>query len=263
MLLDFLVFRRVKGKFGGRIRVVLSGSAPLDAELHYFLECVFSCPVFQGYGMTETSACVLCADLGAKAAGTVGKPYSSNSVKLKERRCGNLEILVKGANIFKEYYKNGDLTRKSFEDGYFKTGDYAREENGVFRIIGRSKNTFKNPQGEFIVPEKIEQLYKEVFDDIYVTGQSYVPFLVAIIVDKTNKSEQEIGKILSEHSAMLRAKNKIAGYEVPRKFVLVDKGFMESGLVTLTTLKVIRQVVEKKFETDIKKMLEVEKYEDL
>ena len=149
---------------------MITGSAPISADVLSFLKVVFSCPIREGYGQTETSAPVTLTNLSDPTAGHVGGPRGSIRMRLKDiPEMGYLhtdqpprgEICLKGPCIFTQYYKDKSRTQEAFdEEGWLRTGDVAMiNPNGSIKIIDRAKNIFKLSQGEYIAPEKLENVY--------------------------------------------------------------------------------------------------------
>ncbi len=160
-----LVYRKIGKKlvelFGGELRTMSFGGAPLSREIEVFMrKCGF--PYATGYGLTETSPVVAGAKVDETRLGSVGKPLIEIEVKIENPdKNGVGEILLKGPNIMKGYYKNKELTREVLsEDGWLKTGDlgYLDSDNYLY-IKGRSKNMILGPSGENIYPETIEEKF--------------------------------------------------------------------------------------------------------
>lgn len=192
---DTLVFSQVKARLGGRIRVILSGSAPLQPEIHDFLKVTMSCPVLQGYGLTETCAASNLQYVSDQRSGTVGPTTAACEMKLVS--CPEMgyvvssnpprgEICLRGHNIFVGYHKHPEKTKEVFdEDGWFHTGDIgAIDEHGNLSIIDRKKNIFKLSHGEYVAVEKIENvlLSDAYVSQIFIYGDSNQSVLVAVVV---------------------------------------------------------------------------------
>ena len=194
-----IIFHGAKHKLGGRVRGILSGSAPLDPVVHEFLELVFCCPVVQGYGLTETSAATCIQNLGDDwdvRYGHVGAPACVNEIKLvdvgelnyfvSDYPCPRGEVCIRGPNVFKGYYKEPEKTAEVLDtDGWFHTGDIGKlNENGTLSIIDRKKNIFKLSQGEYVAVEVLEGIYQKSdwSDQIWVYGNSYQSTLIAVVV---------------------------------------------------------------------------------
>ncbi|XP_022156999.1 long chain acyl-CoA synthetase 1 isoform X2 [Momordica charantia] len=281
-LADFLAFRKVKARLGGRIRLIISGGAALSAEVEEFLR-VTCCAFFvQGYGLTETCGpttigfpdemCML---------GTVGAVTLYNELCLEEvpemgynplgdPPCG--EICVRGKTVFNEYYKNPELTKESIKDGWFHTGDIGEMlPNGVLKIIDRKKNLIKLSQGEYIALEYLENVYSitPIVEDIWIYGNSFKSMLVAVVVlheENTKRWAKSNGflcsfselcsldqvrhYVLSELTSTAE-RNKLKRFEYIKGVVLESHPFdVEDDLVT-ATLKKKRNKLLKYYEVEI------------
>ncbi|KAI9347711.1 hypothetical protein BDR26DRAFT_907771 [Obelidium mucronatum] len=178
---DFFVFNSVQQKLGGRVRIILTGAAPISKNVLDFLRICFSCQVYEGYGLTETCSMLTVTDRCDCTADQVGSPVPGCQVKLidvpemnySSTRGGKAEqgeICVRGPNVFKGYYQNQSETEKVLDkDGWFHTGDVGEwDPQGRLKIIDRKKSIFKLSQGEYIAPEKIEGvgMYHKTYKDL-------------------------------------------------------------------------------------------------
>ena len=147
-----------------------TGSAPIDKAVIDFLKICFCCPIVEGYGLTESAAGSSMCDVDDTITGHVGGPVEAVKFRLKDLPEMNYlhtdkpyprgELCMMGPSIFTGYYKRPDKTAEAFdEEGWFLTGDVVQVyPNGSIKIIDRSKNIFKLSQGEYIAPEKIENI---------------------------------------------------------------------------------------------------------
>ncbi|KAF7106775.1 hypothetical protein CFC21_107487 [Triticum aestivum] len=191
---DKLVFSKVKERLGGKIRIIVSGGAPLAVAVEEFLRVVTCAHVVQGYGLTETCAGSFAAIPNEfSMAGTVGPPVPHIDVRLESvsemgydalASIPRGEVCVKGSVLFSGYYKREDLTQEVLTDGWFHTGDVGEwQPNGALKIIDRKKNIFKLSQGEYVAVENLENIYGVLpeIDSIWVYGNSFESFLIAVI----------------------------------------------------------------------------------
>jgi long-chain acyl-CoA synthetase len=176
---DKLIFSKMKAALGGCVEQMVTGSAPIDLQVLEFLKVCFCCPILEGYGLTETSGASSITHEDDPVAGHVGGPLRCNKYRLRDVPDMNYfhtdkpyprgEVQMKGGNIFDGYYKCPDLTAACFDQseeekqngdkGWFCSGDVGvLYPNGSLRIIDRSKNIFKLSQGEYIAPEKVENI---------------------------------------------------------------------------------------------------------
>ncbi|KAJ2355497.1 medium-chain fatty acid-CoA ligase faa2 [Coemansia sp. RSA 2618] len=195
-LWDRVIFKPLREKFGGRLSLIVSGSAPISPETLEFLRCCFSCNVIEGYGLSETIGPVTITRVDDIEPGNVGAPMPSAMMKLRsvpdlgynvtDQPWPRGEILLKGANITSGYFRQPEATRSSFtEDGWLCTGDIGKiDTRGRLHIIDRKGNLFKLAQGEFITPERIENTLMDHFivNQAFVYGDPLQSYLVAIIV---------------------------------------------------------------------------------
>ncbi|GMI05592.1 hypothetical protein TrRE_jg1059 [Triparma retinervis] len=183
-LFKALVFKKFAKVVGGRLRLAISGGGPLNTEVQLFVRTAFGCPLFQGYGLTETCAGLSMQDPSDLRCGIAGVPLTSCEVKLEScpdvtdkaklpylstdirdtagnRVHGRGEILVRGANISKGYYMLEEKTKEEWtSDGWFHSGDIGQfMEDGSLRIVDRKKNLVKLKGGEYIAIENMEMAY--------------------------------------------------------------------------------------------------------
>jgi long-chain acyl-CoA synthetase len=168
---DFLVFKKIKAMLGGRVKAMATGSAPIEQNVLDFLKISFCCPVLEGYGLTETCCTATISIAEDTVAGHVGGPTTAIKLRLRDAPELNYlhtdkpyprgEIQLYGPTVTSGYYKLPEKTAEVFtEDGWFCTGDVGLVfPNGSVKIIDRVKNIFKLSQGEYIAPEKLENIY--------------------------------------------------------------------------------------------------------
>lgn len=190
---DKLVFSKVQQSLGGRVRFIVSGSAPLAPRVLNFLRAATGAVVLEGYGQTECSAvCSIQLD-GEGDAGHVGTPLACCAIKLVDVREMDYllsnnqgEICVRGANVISGYLNMPEKTAEAIDkDGWLHTGDVGEWlPNGSLKIIDRKKNIFKLAQGEYISPEKIENVYtrSRAVAQIFVHGESLKACLLGVVV---------------------------------------------------------------------------------
>jgi long-chain acyl-CoA synthetase len=256
---DKLVLSKVKGRLGGRLRIMLSGGAALPRQLGLFFHGL-GLTILEGYGLTETSP-VICVNLPGKFKfGTVGPPISGVEVKIAE----DGEILTRGPHVMKGYYKKQKATDEVITpDGWFRTGDIGEiDQDGFLRITDRKKDLIVTSGGKNIAPQFVENALKtsQYVTQIVVLGDKR-KFACALIVpnlDNVKKfasaskiPDSEILKskaVLSEIQRDLDEHSKdLAPFERVKKIALLEKEFtIESGELT-PSLKIKRNVVEKRY----------------
>jgi len=195
-LWDRLVFGKVKARLGGRVKAIITASAPISPEVLDFLRFAFCCEVHEAYGQTESCGGSTVTSLGDYESGHVGAPFPCNEIKLvdvpemnytsKDLPYPRGEVCFRGANVFKGYHNNEEKTAEALDkDGWLHSGDVGLwDEKGRLRIIDRKKNIFKLAQGEYIAPEKIENVYakSKYVAQAFVYGDSLKAFLVGVII---------------------------------------------------------------------------------
>ena len=252
------LFAGVRNLFGGRIRQCVTGAAPIAREI---LEFFYACgvPVMEGYGMTETSTVATVNTPEEHRFGSVGKPLPGVEVKIAD----DGEVLIKGPNIFREYYKNPDATSEAKEAEWLHTGDLGRlDEDGFVYITGRKKDIIITAGGKNITPANLENGLKQNrwISQAVVVGDRR-PYLIALItldpeeapafaaergipVETLHESEEmraEVQKAIDE------VNSHVGRVEQIKKFAILDHDLsQETGELT-PTLKVKRNVVNDKF----------------
>ncbi len=166
-----LIFSKWQEALGGNLKLLVSGSAPLQPRLTRVFTAA-GIPVMEGYGLTETSPVISVNDMNNKGfkPGSVGKPIDNVEVKI----AADGEILCKGPNVMLGYYKDEEKTREAMEGGYFHTGDIGEiDAEGFLRITDRKKEMFKTSGGKYVAPQMVENIMKQsrFIDQIMVIGE--------------------------------------------------------------------------------------------
>jgi len=261
-LAEKLVFSKIIAQTGGRVRFFVSGGAPLSRDIAEFFHAI-GLTILEGYGLTETSPVISTNTFEKLRFGSVGPVMPGVQVKIAP----DGEILAKGPNVMKGYYKKPVETRDVFtEDGWFKTGDIGvLDGEGMLTITDRKKDLIVTAGGKNVAPQPIENILKT---SPYITNAVVVGdrrrFISALIVPNFEKlegyakfsripfadraalvrNEQIIGFLLSEID---RATTQLAPYEKVKKIVVLDRDFeIEQGEIT-PSLKIKRAIVEDKY----------------
>ncbi|KAM5310832.1 long-chain-fatty-acid--CoA ligase 1 isoform 1-T3 [Glossophaga mutica] len=244
-LWDKLIFRKIQSSLGGKVRLMVTGAAPVSATVLTFLRAALGCQFYEGYGQTECSAGCSLSMPGDWTAGHVGAPMPCNWIKLVDveemnyvAAKGEGEVCVKGPNVFQGYLKDPAKTAEALDkDGWLHTGDIGKWlPNGTLKIIDRKKHIFKLAQGEYIAPEKIENVYQrsEPVAQVFVHGESLQAFLVAIVVPDIETLGRWARKRGLEGSFEELCRNKDVKKAVLEDLLRIGK---ESGLKTFEQVK--------------------------
>ncbi len=256
--LDRKIGQRIRDRFGGRLRLLVSGGAPLGIEVAEFFTSL-GIPVIEGYGLTESAPLLTVNPPEAPRPGSVGKAVSGVEIRLAD----DGEILARGANIMLGYWHNPEATKEVIDDeGWFHTGDIGRlDEDGYLYITDRKKDIIVNSGGENIAPQRIEALLTAdpMIDQAVVYGDQK-PYLVALVVPNEEALDQwareqglpqtdwthlcasaVVRKMLQTHINGLLS--PLTSFEQIRRIHVLDKPFsIDNGLLT-PTLKVKRRKV--------------------
>lgn len=274
---DKLVFQKIRDQFGGRLLGATTGSATMNKDIVNFFWDV-GIPVFDCYGLTETSPAVTMSYFTSHKAGSVGKTLENIKVVIDksvvEEGSDDGEIIVYGPNVMHGYHNRPEATKEVMtDDGGFRTGDRGRlDENGYLYITGRIKEQYKLENGKYVFPSTLEEdikLIRYVENAmVYGDGREYNICLVVpdfLVLEKyaqefnlpTEREELVIREeihalIIDEIVTML--KGRYAGYEIPRKLLLLTEDFtVENGMLT-QTMKPKRHVVLEKYKDKIEEL---------
>ena len=265
---DKLVLSKLREVFGGRIKFMPCGGAPLAPDMVSFFHS-FGLNIKCGYGLTETTATVSLFGYKHFEFNSAGKAIHGTQIKIGE----NDEILVKGPSLMKGYYKKPKETAEVFEDGWFKTGDAGKmDEKGNLIITDRIKDLMKTSGGKYIAPQKLElALINDAFiEQISVIGdqQKYVTALAVPSFENLKKyaiehkiAYEDIEELINQSQIKEMFEKRIEAlqkdfsvFEKIKKFSLLPKEFsIEAGEIT-ATLKLKRKVIQKKYKVIIDKM---------
>lgn len=278
-LLDAVVFKKVRARFGGRLQYAVTGSAAMNPEIAQFMIDI-GIPCFDAYGLTETSPAMTMNVPGNSKLGSVGRAIEKVTVEIDKSRVGedsdDGEIICFGPNVAQGYYNKPEKTAEVFFEDPVKgwgvrTGDRGRlDDEGYLYITGRFKEEYKLENGKYVHPASIEEDMKlnpyvlNAF--IYGDGKPYniavvVPDFLNLskyaeennIADKDPESlikNPKITKFIAEEITT-QLKKEYGGYELPRKFIYDTEEFsLENGLLT-QTFKLKRRNVLKKYEDKI------------
>jgi len=264
-LFDRLIFRKIRDRFGGRLKYAFSGGAALSPEVAKFIDNLHI-TVYEGYGLTETSPVATVNRPGGRKIGSVGKPVpgvevTTEPVEGYEDDIG--EVCIEGPNVMQGYHNLPEKTDQVIdEDGKFHTGDLGRiDDDGYLWILGRVKEQYKLENGKYVAPAPVEEQLKlsQFIDQIMIEGTG-CPYNVALIVvdeaslvDWAEEREiafDEVDELLEReevreryHQEIEEWGEEVKSYELPRDFVLIADEFTPENEMLTPTLKLKRRVI--------------------
>jgi len=256
-----LVFAKIIARTGGRVRFFVSGGAPLSKDIAEFFYAI-GLVILEGYGLTETAPALSINTFEAIRFGSVGKPIPDVEIKIAP----DGEILAKGPNIMKGYYKKEAETREVFEDGWFKTGDIGHIDGDGFLIItDRKKDIIVTSGGKNVAPQPIENLLKTIpYVSTAVVIGDRKRFVAALIVPNFERLEEyarNSGIVFKDRGELVRneqvvnfikaevdrATPVLAPYERIKRVALLEREFeIEKDEIT-PSLKVKRNIIENRY----------------
>ena len=257
---DERVFRNVRAIFGGNLRQAVTGAAPIAPEILEFFYAA-GVPVLEGYGMTETATVATYSTVEHHRFGTVGRALPGNEIRIAP----DGEVLIKGPNIFRGYYRNDDASFGAIVDGWLHTGDLGSlDEDGYLKVTGRKKDIIITAGGKNLTPANLENDMKQSrwvsHAVMHGDRRPYPVMLLTVDEEEIARFAQERGlptdvAELSRHpevhaliqAELDKANAKYAQVEQVKKFVILDHDLsQETGELT-PTLKVKRNVVNEKY----------------
>ncbi|XP_064624838.1 long-chain-fatty-acid--CoA ligase 1-like isoform X2 [Lineus longissimus] len=284
---DQIVFKKVQMVLGGRLKFICTGSAPISDKVLAFVRCAVGCPVLEGYGQTESAAVSTLSVISHNEPGHVGPPLPCTMIKLKDvpdmgykAEDNKGEICFKGPSVFNGYLKDPEKTAETLdEDGWLHSGDIGMWlPNGTLKIIDRKKNIFKLSQGEYIAPEKIEQIYVRSMPvaQVFVHGDSLQSFLVGIVIPDPDHlmkwakntlgleggykqlcENEEVQKAILEDMTSIGKKAGLKSFEQVKNIHVHPELFsVENGLMT-PTFKSKRNEILKYFKQQLENLYTV------
>ncbi|XP_048837646.1 long-chain-fatty-acid--CoA ligase 3a isoform X1 [Brienomyrus brachyistius] len=289
-LCDRLVFRKVRSLLGGKVRILLSGGAPLSPATQRFMNICFCCHVGQGYGLTETCGAGTISDVWDYSTGRVGAPLICSEITLKDwdeagyhstnKPNPRGEILIGGPNVTMGYYKSDSKNQEDFfvdENGqrWFCTGDIGElHPDGCLKIIDRKKDLVKLQAGEYVSLGKVEAVLKNcpLIDNICAYANSDQTYVIGFVVPNqkqlislaeekgivgsweeicnSSEMEKEVLWVMMEAAAV----GKLERFEIPQKIRLSSEPWTpETGLVT-DAFKLKRKELKTHYQEDIERM---------
>jgi long-chain acyl-CoA synthetase len=252
-LADRLVFSKVRERLGGRLRIGISGAAPLSTDVMEFFHAL-GVPVIEGYGLTETASSATVNEPGYFRIGTVGRPVEGAEVRLAE----DGEILIRSESIFTGYYKDPEATAAALtDDGWLRTGDVGEMDGeGFLRITDRKKDLIITAGGKNIAPQNLENALKasRFVSQALVVGdrRPFVTALVTLDEAEVASSDRDPNALVQEIvDDVNRDRTRV---EQIKRFSILPRDFsLEEGEVT-PTLKLRRRVIHEHFADEIEQL---------
>jgi long-chain acyl-CoA synthetase len=268
-LFDRLVYGKLRAATGGNCRASISGGAPLGSRLGHFYRGI-GLTIYEGYGLTETSAAITANRIGELKIGTVGKLLPGNSMAI----AADGELLVRGGVVFGGYWRNEKATEEAIVDGWFHTGDLgAIDDDGFLSIVGRKKEIIVTAGGKNVAPAVLEDQLRAhpLISQAMAVGDAkpFIAALIAIDPEAFEVWKQHHGKnstasvedlagdpdLMSEIDlAVKNANQAVSKAEAIRKFRILPVDFTVLTGELTPTLKVKRKVVADKFAAEIEQL---------
>jgi len=258
---------RVKGYFGGRVRLLTSGGAPLPFEIAEFFDAA-GLPILQAYGLTE-NVCVAFNRPDNYRFGTVGPPMPGCEVRLAD----DGEILVRSEMMFSGYYKEPEKTAEVMRDGWLLTGDLGEMDDGGFlKITGRKKELIVLSTGKNVAPALVENMIKESHlvshAFVYGDGRSYLVALVTLNaaeaadyarahgIEHTSVAELARDERVRAHvrETIERANRRVSSSESVKKFLILEHDFRVERDEVTPTMKLKRDVVAENYADELQRL---------
>lgn len=287
-LVSTLFHNKRKKFFGGRTKFLLTASAPITEQTLFLLQELCDCPIYQAYGLTESTGLSFITSQNDEFFGSIGGPIINIEFKIRDvSEMGYTikgdsiqgELLLRGPTITKGYFNDEESTRKTIdENGWLITGDIVEFDinNGSLKVIDRKKDIFKLAQGEYISPNKVENVYLQspLIQDIIVYGDSFQSFLIGFIVCKKEKilelcesklklkviNYQEIIKdkcvieAIFEEINICGKEGGLNGFEMIKKIIIIDESDEKKEEIFSSSMKLRRKEIKKIFENEIKQI---------
>jgi long-chain acyl-CoA synthetase len=252
-LADRLVFAKIRERLGGRLRVAISGAAPLAPEVLEFFD-VIGLTIVEGYGLSETMGSCSVNDPDDRRIGTVGRVLPGSEVRIEP----DGEVLIRSDSVFVGYYKDEAGTREALtEDGWLRTGDVGElDEDGFLRITDRKKDLIITAGGKNIAPQNLENALKisRFVSHAVVVGdrRPYVAAVVTVDPDEVAKAGRPADELVQE--AVDAVNRDLARAEQIKRFVVLPRDFTQEDGELTATLKLKRRAVNEHFAAEIEQL---------
>lgn len=263
---DKLVYSKLRAALGGRCQLAISGGAPLGARLGHFYRGI-GVPIYEGYGLTETSAAFAVNTIGNQRVGSVGRPLPGNTARIAE----DGEIQLRGPVVFAGYWRNDEASAESLDDGWFRTGDLGSlDGDGYITITGRKKELIVTAGGKNVSPAGLEdQLRSHALISQAIVVGDQKPFIAALVTldvdaltgwkaahgkpaDATAEDLSGDADLIAEiDSAVADANISVSHAEAIKKYRILPNDFTEESGEMTPTMKLKRNVITKSYANQI------------
>ncbi|WP_338891601.1 long-chain fatty acid--CoA ligase [Rhodococcus sovatensis] len=263
---DKLVYAKLRAALGGQCQLAISGGAPLGARLGHFYRGI-GVPIYEGYGLTETSAAFAVNTIGNQRVGSVGRPLPGNTVRITH----DDEIQLRGPVVFSGYWRNDEATAESLDDGWFRTGDLGSlDEDGYITITGRKKELIVTAGGKNVSPAGLEdQLRAHALISQAIVVGDQKPFIGALVTldedalsgwkaahgkpaDATAADLAKDTDLIAEIDAAVAETNmSVSHAEAIKKYRILPGDFTEESGEMTPTMKLKRNVIAKSYANEI------------
>lgn len=259
---DALVYKKLRAAMGGNVQYAVSGGAPLGARLGHFYRAI-GLTVLEGYGLTETSAPAMIGRPSDAKIGKVGRVLPGCGVKIAD----DGEILLRGSNVLRGYWKNPEATKAAFVDGWFRTGDIGElDDEGFISITGRKKELIVTAGGKNVAPTALEDPLRAspLIGQAVVIGDQR-PFVAALIsldpemlpvwlANNGQKADQSLSQAAKNSAVLAELQKKVdevnatvSNAEAIKKFAVIESELSEESGHLTPSLKIKREVVARDF----------------
>lgn len=268
-LYDRLIFSQVRENFASNMQFFIGGGALLDIELQRFFYAI-GIPMYQGYGLSEASPIISANSTYEHKLGSSGKTMPRMEIKIGDDdmnslpKCEKGEILIRGGNVMKGYWKNPEATAETIVDGWLRTGDMGYlDEDGYLYVLGRTKSLLISNDGEKFSPEGIEESIMATSEIINqcVLHNNQSPYTTALvtlnveILKRRTGDPAEATKIISDEIAeyLKGGKNEdlFPSRWIPSAFAVVDEPFSEKNGLVNSTMKIVKHKVYERYAEEI------------
>ena len=266
---DLMVFSKIRKNFASNLEYFIGGGALLDIELQRFFYAI-GMPMYQGYGLSEASPIISANSKDAHKLGSSGKPVPRMEIKIADDDMHSLpvgekgEIIIRGMNVMKGYWKNPETTAETIVDGWLRTGDMGYlDADGYLYVLGRTKSLLISNDGEKFSPEGIEEsiMAKSVYIDQCVLHNNQSPYTTALLTlnldalkQRTSDANEATRIIAAELAQYLKggSNDGLFPYRwIPSAFALIEEPFSEKNGLVNSTMKIVKHKVYERYAHEI------------